>query len=168
MFFKDLIHKFTWKQIIENLIKLYPDQKKNIAGYHNIYLELLSKSIKKSNMTIHIEFTQTEEESYFHIFGKNGEVDKEISNHEITWALELSSVSEWLGYIISDELLKEMSEIDIICHCLFEITFFGYSNEIISKERKKLHKLSNDIKTGKVQTYPLDLEKDIIDGNKSE
>ena len=159
MIFKDLIKKYPWKDVAKNFIRLYPDQLKNLDGYYNTYHELLEKNSKKSNMKIDINFVDNKEpeEQYYDVYGTNGEIDLEFTKKEISWALEFSSFSAWLGYTISEKLLEKMSELDIISHCLFEMTFMGYSDKDIKKEKRKLKKSVQDVESGKVKLYPLDL-----------
>ena len=40
---------------------------------------------------------------------------------------------------------KTCSQVDIVCHCLWEMTYYGFSNKDVKKERKKLK--SNIIKS---------------------
>jgi hypothetical protein len=51
-----------------------------------------------------------------------------------------------------------MPEIDIICHCLYEMTFLGYDDGSIRRQRQKLQKMAKDISNGdNTKTFLSDL-----------
>lgn len=56
---------------------------------------------------------------------------------------------EWLGMEIEAEILERYSELDILCHCFWEMTWCGYSMEKVKKFRKRLDRLS----TGKKEDF---------------
>jgi len=145
MVLKDLIKKYKWTDIDKRLFELYPDQKKNYFGYNDVFNVLKNKIIKIRNnkkvqlMKIYIDLTYDEDEKHTHfsVYGKNGQKEH---NWEIHWALELSTYNQWLNYSIAEQTLNNYSEIDIICHCLYEMTFYGYSENQITYQKKIIKK----------------------------
>jgi len=124
---KELITKYAWAEIRSALLRLYPDQEKSIAGYQHVYDMLLRLSAKPTPMAIMIEkytddFTDT---PYDTVSGRD---------ETGSYGIEFTDWSEWLGMDIDASTLAAYPELDIIAHCLWEMTFFGYSQEDIHKQ----------------------------------
>lgn len=171
MIFKELIIKYDWNNIKENLLKLYPDEIKNINGYEFVFNDLLTKRVKKSDTTINISHIDDEEfdEHYYDVHGTDGTKNEFNPDIEQKLGLDFCSHTDWISFKISEELLKEMSELDIICHCLWELTFMGFNDKEIRKEKYKIRKTVKDIKSGKAKLIPLeDLFKEELKSAKSE
>ena len=65
-------------------------------------------------------------------------------NHSL--ALEFTSWDKWLGMDVDEKTSKDFTELEIISHCLYEMTFISFDQEIIQEEIDKLEKLSEEIK----------------------
>ena len=76
-----------------------------------------------------------------------------FGNHTV---LSIRRESKWLGYEVSPKVLKKMSKEEIMAHCLWEMTFMGFTQNKIRRELNKLKKRVEDIKTGKVKTIPFE------------
>ena len=151
MTLKNIIKKNSWSSIRDQFLKEYPQEEKNIEDYKSVYDKLCLLSPKKSGMRIVVEEVQQDElndEPYIAVSGKdttlqkelddfkyfNEKEDSEIANSEVTFALEYSLWAEWLGMEIDPESTNKYSELEIIAHCLYEMTFLGFDEESIKKE----------------------------------
>jgi hypothetical protein len=65
---------------------------------------------------------------------------------------------EWLGMEIEADTLEKYSELKILCHVFWEMTWCGYSMEKIIKFRKRLDRLSKSKKEGFIPFAPSMLE----------
>lgn len=132
MIFKDLILKFKQEDILKRLIKLYPNQKRNKLGYANVLGELSVLSPKNDKMKILIEknYDRYDKKYYEHVCA--------IDENKQTWAIEFEPWENWLGMEIDSKTFKKFDKIDIICHCLYEMTFAGFCYKEVIKERGKL------------------------------
>lgn len=140
MILQEIIGKYKIKEIIKRLLEIYPEQKKNIAGYNKSLKELLYLSPKRSRVKINIDkFYDKDDKKYYY------SVDGIDKNNE-SWAIEFTDWKEWIGMEISEETLKENTEIDILVHCLWEMTFVGFSNKNIKNEKNKLFNIMKSIK----------------------
>lgn len=166
MILQNLIKTFEWKQIKDKMIELYPDQESNIDGYKKVFEQLNTciPSENKENMIIFVEYIEKSkfnDEPYYAVFGKNGKMKSEDTSipeewkeqykdndEEITWALGLSSFNEWAGYDIKDSCFDNYTGKDIICHCLFEMTFFGFDNKSIQETKDDLDKRVEEVDNG--------------------
>lgn len=61
-----------------------------------------------------------------------------MKNELITYSFCFISWSEWLGMTVLEEDLKKFTEIDFICHCLWEMTFYGFSEREIRNKSRRL------------------------------
>lgn len=137
---KQLLLKYKIKDIIARLIVLYPTQKKNKKGHIKALEELYKLNPTKSNVKIHVYkyYDNSDKRYYNYVSG--------IDNAGKLWALAYTEWNEWLAMKIDRRSLKEFNNIDIVCHCLWEMTFNGYSNKAIKKAGKRLANMRDNIK----------------------
>jgi hypothetical protein len=145
MNFKELLSKYEWDDVEPVLFKLYPDQEKNRAGYRQVFETLHTIQPIETKMRLVIEDVLDEFTGKYHasVSGRDGTlmkdlippvpVDEEAGNREVSYGIELTDWAEWLDMEIEPETLSRYAEVDVIGHCLWEMTFFGYSQEDIEK-----------------------------------
>jgi len=146
MKFAELVCKYKWDEICTNFIRLYPNDQKNIAGFKMVFEQLRTLTQIESNMRIILEevFDEFENGWYICVSGKNGTLKREenteifkddkIGNQEVSYGIEFVDWEEWLGMDIDPGSISNYSETDIIAHCLWEMTFYGYTQETIKKQ----------------------------------
>src|SRR5262249_36274503 len=126
MKFKEIINRHEWLSIEIIFLKLYPDQKKLLADYREIFESL--KTMEPLNCDdVDIEFDQWEKA--VSVSGRNKKPKKEDISDGV--ALEFRPWKEWLGMSIAAITLKEFTELEIIAHCLYEMTFIGFDEKEI-------------------------------------
>jgi Family of unknown function (DUF6557) len=134
MKFQDLIKNNNWLSVKMTLLNLYPSEEKSILGYENVYEKLFYLSPVSSDITIQVknEIDAFDEEEYVDVSGyfKNPKTEEE----RFSQAIEFTSWKKWLGMDIDNNSLLNFSELEIIAHCLYEMTFIGFEEEEI-KER---------------------------------
>jgi hypothetical protein len=152
MKFKELLSKHKWDDIEPVLVKLYPDQEKNLPGYRQVFETLRTIQPVETKIRLVIEDVLDEftGEYYASVSGKDGTlmkdlippvpVDEETGNREVLYGIEFTDWVEWLDMEIEPETLSRYTEVDIIGHCLWEMTFFGYSQEDIKKTVEELER----------------------------
>ncbi|EKD93692.1 MAG: hypothetical protein ACD_28C00081G0002 [uncultured bacterium] len=156
--FKSLIEKHTWEDIWPEFRKLYPDQKKSREGYKQVFSELRAIKPKATKMRIVVEEVPAErnQEGYVHVSGKNGTLRKAIhSKHfndcgkndpEESFAIEYTPWEEWLGMRIDQPSAERFFEVEIIVHCLWEMTFAGFDQASIKEQITELKRRVEEIK----------------------
>lgn len=133
MKFIDLLKKYNWEDIKPILLALYPDQKKNIDGYVVTLKELLVLKPVKTKMRIIIEDGFDEDkERYYNVSAKDGTIE------ETAWAIDFMDWAECLGMEIDSETLSVYSPLDIVAHCLWEMTWHGFTQKEIKKKGNEL------------------------------
>jgi hypothetical protein len=152
MKFKELIDKYDWDEVRSAFLQLYPDQEENIEGYKQVFSELRTIKPVETKMRIVIEdvFDEYDKGYHVHVSGKDGTLNKEsnpehfkddeLGNQEVSYGIEFTDWGEWLAMEIDHESLARYSELDIIAHCLWEMTFYGFTREKIKKQLTQLEK----------------------------
>jgi hypothetical protein len=129
---KKLLNKFTDTEIIKRIFELYPDQKNNLKGYVLALDELRNTPVKKSTLLIYLERIIDEDEEYVDVSGYNPD------EPEVTYALDFTPWPEWLGMEIKQGVLEEFSKLDVLAHCIWEITWHGYAGKEIEEKAVEL------------------------------
>ena len=152
-FFKDIIGACVFKNVKEALLRLYPNQKKNIKGYKYVFqtLRLMRLRYSKERMVIDISKVGRGRKAYFSVSGVYAQKSRQQS-----YAIAFTPWSEWLGLEVGNQVLKKIPKNEIIAHCLWEMTFMGFTQDKIRKKLNALKKQSRDIKEGKVKTIPFE------------
>lgn len=148
MKFWELIKSNNWLSIEMVLLKLYPDEKKNIADYEEVFNKLKIMQPKETAISVLVswekdDFDQTDYvdvSGYYNILQDNS---AELTN---SLAIEFTPWNEWLGMELDANMLKIFSELEIISHCLFEMTFVGFEEEDIQAKMDRINKTVEEIK----------------------
>ena len=150
MQFKDLIIKYNFKDIKKRLIEIYPDQKKCLRGYKDVFEILKKKRNKQSELSISLSLVKEKEgDPWVNISG----IEK---GEPYGFAIEFTPWAEWLGMNIDVKTLKLFSKVDIVCHALWEMTFVGWEEEDVSGFMKEMQKRVKEVKSGKAKLVSYD------------
>jgi len=148
MTFNDLIRKHEWEEIEPVLIKLYEDVP--IEGYKVVFSELkrLEPLPNDENLSILIkkEIDHFDGSEFIHVNGIQ-------PDNKTTYGLSFSMWQNWLGYDIHRRSLN-YSEVEIIAHCLWEMTWSGFTQEQIQLQNDELSKRLEDALSGKTKMIP--------------
>ena len=131
----ELIKTNNWLSVQYMLLNLYPDQEDNLISYQSIYIQLQQSSASKTNMQIVLTQyfdEETNEKSYVDVSGLKKSNDQDTVME--SYAIEFVPWKEWLGMTINKDTLAEFNELEIISHCLYEMTFVGYNEEEIQEQ----------------------------------
>lgn len=143
---KDLIQSNSWLSIETILLQLYPSEEENRFAYMDVFDDLLFMNSEDSDIEIVVaqQKDDFDGEEYVDVYGsyKNPKNEEE----EYSQALEFTPWNEWLGMEISQESLLHFTELEIIAHCLFEMTFIGFEEEVIQEEMKTMKSSLEDYK----------------------
>jgi len=132
----DIIHGNNWLSIEMTFRKLYQSEEDDINAHKAAFDELLLLPEGSSDIQIEIRHIKDDEEEYYEVCGieKIQENDEEKTEH---LAIEFTPWSEWLGMEISEETEKQYNELEIISHCLHEMTYAGFTEKEIQNEFSK-------------------------------
>ena len=140
MKFAELISRYTWPEVEPVYLGLYPKEKRKRKRAREAFEYIQSLKPVGYEMRIHLEYQDDEEGGYHDVSGRDGSLRE--NGQEECFGLFLMDWDEWLGMEIEAETLEKYSELDILCHCFWEMTWCGYSMEKVKKFRKRLDRIS--------------------------
>lgn len=156
MKFGELLKEHSRDDVAHAILRVYPDQDKNIEGYKHVFDSLKLLTPTQTDMRIVIEniWDPSTKEYYPDVSGKNGTLvgehtpkgeDDANSDQEQSFGIEFQEWSEWLDMELDANTLENFSEEEIIAHCLWEMTFFGYTQEEIQKTLDEIKEARENI-----------------------
>lgn len=172
----DVIKSNNWLSVELTFLKLYPDQDSMLDEYRSVYEKLkvtepadydeLEIVLKEYDCDPNFE---SYKETYVDVSGQKKIPDpKDITNG---YAIEFLEWDKWLGMDIATETTKNFSDLEIIAHCLNEMTFIDFDEDSIQGQLKTLNDRIEDFKKltheeKKQQTISLDELKRRLDEKK--
>lgn len=159
---KDIVHRVQWDDVQKRIVELYPDQEINLDGYREVFSQLLNLNSLENerDMFIAIEYVEPDppinDEGYYSVNGM-------IALSGEKYALSFCKWEEWLGFYLDDYVIDNLGDIDIISHCLYEMTWNGFTQECIQEKIDYFHKLIDEIKEGKIEFFDFDEIKEKLD-----
>jgi hypothetical protein len=140
----DLIKSYNWLSVELTLLRLYPDQEKMLDDYRNVFEKLkITEPAEYDELEIILtEYDcdpnfESHNETYVDVSGQKKIPDpNEITNG---YAIEFLEWDKWLGMDLATETTKNFSDLEIIAHCLYEMTFIDYDEEAIQEQLKSLN-----------------------------
>lgn len=132
--FIELIKSNAWLSIEITLLELYPDEKENIAEYQEMFnkLQLLSPTPTDIVIVVKWETDDFDNTKYVDVSGKCNNPKSE--EEEFSQALEFTPWNQWLAMEIASESLLNFNDLEIIAHCLYEMTFVGFEEDEIQEK----------------------------------
>jgi len=126
--FYELLDAYEFNDIESTLSQLYPDHfSRNVIGYEEAFEDLKGMDdVIESDITIHIKAIP-EDSGY----NKQKMVVGRSDNEDVN--ISLNPWREWLGMKIDPLTREECTGKEIICHCLWEMTFYGYNEESVKR-----------------------------------
>lgn len=133
MKFKELLATYDNQEIINKMIKLYyKDEELYPTGYIQVLDELRILDIEKSEYKITCKYVNDHDNFYYRISSYVEEETPTYGVSTIDWKIILDSFCE----------ITDVSELDFLTHCLYELTWFGFSYVDV---RKTIDSLFNEI-----------------------
>ena len=86
-----------------------------------------------------VDTTAKDREHFFSVFGRKPGDDKG------KWSLEVTPWERWLGMAVAATVLRRFSAPEIIAHCLWEMSFDGYTQDAIQGKADALHRRMRQI-----------------------
>jgi len=147
MKFGTLIKTNSWISVETIFLTLFPDEINNIVEYEKIFneLKILEPIEKNISIVLNNIVDDFDNEEYVNVTGYYTNKIKE-SEFTDSLALEFTLWNEWLGMEIDQKTLSEFTEFEIICHCLFEMTFIGFDQSEIEEELERINGIMENVK----------------------
>jgi hypothetical protein len=132
----ELLKKTKPDDVIAEIIRLYKDQEKNEKGYRKVYQELLEMTPGPGEPGFRIELVQEVSDEGEPWLITHGIQDGE----EISYGLELYPWAELLGTEVSPGTEAGFKAETIVAGCLYEMTFFGFTEDKIRETEERWSK----------------------------
>ena len=159
MILKQLIQSNQWLNVKDTLFGIFPEEIKSINAYETVFenLRLIEPIDSEFEIILENEYdTITGEFDYVHLHGKT--TNPESKDYGTRFAIYFDPWAEWLGMSISDETLESFSQLEIVSHCLFEMTFEGFDEVTIKESADYINKVSDEFN----KMTPEERERNII------
>jgi len=152
---------YGWFEIADEIVAQYPDQEDNLEGYAAALTEMLEVTPVLNPMVMYVEIVEElgadgDVDYWGHVYGKNGKTygeeyaeddnypqdgfSEEFLEKEIGYALELTPWEELMGMEVSTIL----PPLETVAHVLYELTFFGFTNEKVQKKAEEISGTAED------------------------
>lgn len=142
----NLLRLVDFESVFSRLIFWFSDQEKSKDAYKTVFDNLLRMSQNKHNLNdlfIKIETDKDLDCEYMDVYGVK------YNKSNIRYGLSFMSWSDWITMFIDNDTINSFSNEDIVAGCLYEMTFFGFSEEKVLDKRDKMIEDINDLKNGK-------------------
>lgn len=172
---KDLIDSNNWLSVELIILELYPDQNAVVDEYEYVFDKLKNLQPENSDMSIVLTECNSEWEeendsdTYIDVSGRKN-VNEENALTE-SYAIEFEDWSKWLGMDLAVEAIENFTDLEVIAHCLYEMTFISFDEKEIKEQLDALNEMAEEYKSlteeeKKERTLTLDELKDSLDINK--
>ena len=126
--FYDLLKTVRWEDVSMTIQRLDPDQIPNIPNYEGVFNKLMGMTPLKHRLTdLFINITRVAEDNGNYWLDVDG-IDIRTKHR---YGIEFCRWIEWVSMFITQETLDEFSPEEIIASCLWEMTFFGFTEKTI-------------------------------------
>jgi len=143
-----------FQDVYESMIKLYynnPDDDDNkewvLNSYKEVYerLLVLEPSKDKKLFTISVTKEPDDEDDDGEVFEGFWDVCGRYENDTTCYSPSLSTWSEWLGFTVIAEEVNDIGIYNYIAHVLWDMTFYGYTEDDLKEVKDSLLDITKDI-----------------------
>ena len=136
----DLLKQVNFETVFATLVSYFPSQEPSKEGYKEVFETLLSLNPKPltnlNDLFIHVTLTSDQYSAgeYFDVSGI------QLNKKDKFYGIEFCPWKDWVSMHISQESLDTLTKEDIVAGCLYEMTFFGFSDKDVQNEAERLRK----------------------------
>lgn len=145
---KQIIKNYTWLNIKPKLLELYPDEENNgnLFRYESVLEKLRFIIPEPSDIVLNITFQHDalDNDDYIDVSGKDLNPDHSMPVVTDSCAIEFTPWKQWLGMEITENTLNDFSELEILCHSLYEMTFIDFDEDSIQNEIQRIHYIKEE------------------------
>lgn len=152
---RDILAKAETEDVVEIVQRIYgPDAEWLPEAIADVMEELrrLMPDDSGGEYELHIEQTaplEPDEKPFWEVWcSKRDDPER--------YGLDLSPWEEWLAIRVSQSLQDAMSAAEIAAHCIWDMTFYGFTQERIAETRAELDRRAREIDEGKAECIPME------------
>jgi len=150
---KEVALSLSWDGVKERFLELYEDQTENIEGYEYVFVQICTVESVPFDMVLYCDLATHETdpfidegEEWFNVYGRDGSYCEFAPEHLETFGLSFTPWDQWSDMEVDEGSRKKLSDTDIICHCLWEMTFYGFDQEKICEQLDELNERVQEAK----------------------
>lgn len=134
----DIIKSYNWLSVELTLLQLYPDQEKMVEEYRNVFETLKFLEPEEYGMSIVLTENdcdsddECEVRTYVDVSGRKNE--KDLNSITDSYAIEFVEWAKWLGMDLAPETTNDFTDLEIIVHCIYEMTFVAFNENEIKEQ----------------------------------
>ena len=130
----DLLKTVSFDDVFVSLCKWFTDQERSVEGYREVFNKLLKITPHKHYLNdLFISIDQVEED---------GKTWMDVSgihlNNSIRYGVEFCPWTDWISMFITQETLDTLSPEEIVAGCLYEMTYFGFTESKVQDMKDEL------------------------------
>lgn len=134
----DILKEVEFEDVFTALCHWYSDQEGSKEGYRKVFNTISSMRPKKHNLNdLFIDITKAIDEydnsEYIDVSGTYV-----IGHDNKSYGIEFCNWNDWISMFITQESIDTFTNEEIVAGCLYEMTFFGFEEEKVKEEEKKL------------------------------
>jgi hypothetical protein len=133
----ELISEHTWQEVESLYLQHYPKEKRYRKKAKAAFEYIKSLNPVTYDMQICIKYREDFDGNYHDVLARDGTIRPD--GREESFDISLVDWDKWLGMEIDSNTLEKYSGLDILCHCFWEMTWHGYSMEMVKQSRDELH-----------------------------
>jgi len=151
---RDLVLRVEAADVTEAIARLH-DRRETLwlpDAVADVLTELrrLTPDLSRAKYQLHIELlppTAIDDEGFWDVCcRKEGDPER--------YGFDLSPWTEWLAIRVPQSLLDKMTATEIVAHCVWEMTFYGFTQEKIAEFRAELEGNVKEIDEGNAKLIP--------------
>lgn len=137
--FADLLKSVDFETVFSRLCFYFPDQEHSKQGYKEVFETLLNiKPIPMNNLKdlfIDVSYQKDflDNKEYIDVSGI-----QVFNSDNKSYGIEFCPWKDWVSMHITRQSLDNFTKEDIVAACLYEMTFFGFTDAAVQEEAKKL------------------------------
>lgn len=135
----ELVHAHAWSEVEEDFERLYPGDGDWVVQHARVFHTLRTLRARLSEMDIVIDDIEDDDGGlWVDISGRTG--DEQVAIEFVDWA-------EWLGMVIDGATCERYTPTEILSHCVWEMSFFGFDEETIRERWSEIEVLASRVET---------------------
>ena len=147
MILKQIIKNYTWLNIKSKLLELYPEEENgNLSLYEELVEKLRFMHPVSCDIMLNITYQRDDfdNETYVDVSGKDLNPDTNFPIHTDACAIEFTPWNQWLGMEITENTMRDFSELEILCHSLYEMTLVDFDEASIHNEIERIKDIKDE------------------------
>ena len=145
--FADLLKSVEFETVFSRLLFYFPREERSKEGYKEVFETLLNikptPMINLNSIFIKVSYQKDffDDKKYIDVSGV-----QVFNSTNIKYGIEFCPWKEWVSMYITQDSLDNFTKEDIVAACLYELTFFGFTDSAVQTEAKKLQESYEEMK----------------------